>query len=219
MTDGRLVAEGLWRAFGPNDALRGASITVEPGEVVAVRGRSGSGKSTLLQCLGGVILPDDGSVHLGGACVDRLDDEERSRLRRTAFGFVFQFARLVPDLSALDNVALPLLLDRRGAAAGRRAAGDWLARLGVAETADRPAGSLSGGQQQRVAIARALVHAPSVVLADEPTGALDSVAADEVMALLVEETRGRGASLVLVTHDARVAAYADREVEIRDGVL
>jgi putative ABC transport system ATP-binding protein len=180
-------------------------------------GPSGSGKSTMLHCLAGIFTPDSGSVWFDGRRVDTLGDRERTALRRTAFGFVFQFGQLVPELTAVDNVALPLLLDgvRRRTAYGK--AGEWFARLGLEGLEGRRTGELSGGQAQRVAVGRALVTRPAVLFADEPTGALDSLTSEKVMDLLVDTVRAEGATVVLVTHDARVAAHADRRVTVHDG--
>jgi putative ABC transport system ATP-binding protein len=213
-----LLGADLHKSFGLTPALRGASIVVEEGEIVAVMGPSGSGKSTLLHCLAGMLRPDSGEVHFAGRRIDRLPDRERVHLRRTEFGFVFQFGQLVPELPAAENVALPLLLagQRRKDALG--AVGPWLARLGLDGLGERLPGELSGGQNQRVAVARALVAGPRLVFADEPTGSLDSVAADEVMELLVDAVREQGSSVLMVTHESRVAAYADRTVMVRDGV-
>jgi putative ABC transport system ATP-binding protein len=219
MTEPLLTATDLHLSFGSSPALAGASVEVAPGEVLALLGPSGSGKSTLLHCLAGILRPEAGEVRYRGARVDDLSDERRSALRRSDFGFVFQFGSLVPELSAVDNVALPLRLagDRRTAA--RRRATEWLERLEVGDVADKRPGEMSGGQGQRVAVARALVGGPRVVFADEPTGALDSFNGELVMDLLVGAARIQGASVVLVTHESRVAAYADREVVIRDGRL
>jgi putative ABC transport system ATP-binding protein len=186
--------------------------------VVAVLGASGSGKSTLLHCLAGLTLPDAGEVHLDGSRLDTLPDADRTRLRRTTVGLVFQYGQLVPELSAAENVALPLLLGKRRRPEALAAARTWLERLGVAEAGDQRPGQLSGGQQQRVAMARALVTEPRLVIADEPTGALDSVAAEQVMETLLSVVRASGTTVVLVTHDLRVASYADREVVLRDGL-
>jgi putative ABC transport system ATP-binding protein len=212
-----LACRDLHKSFGLTHALRGASLSVRAGEVLAVMGPSGSGKSTLLHCLAGVLTPDAGEVTLDGMRVDLLGDNRRTRLRRTIFGFVFQFGQLVPELPVVENIALPLLLagDRRRAALC--AARDWLPRLGLDGLHDRLPGDLSGGQAQRVAIARALIAAPRVLFADEPTGALDSVAADQVMEVLIDEVRAQGACVLMVTHEPRVAAYADRTVTVRDG--
>ena len=212
-----LEARDLHLSFGPTLALRGASLTVRPGEIVAVMGPSGSGKSTLLHCLAGILIPDKGEVMFEGQRLNALSDDRRSALRRDRFGFVFQSGQLVPELTAEENVALPLLLSgtRRGPAMA--AARKWFAILGLDGLERRRSGELSGGQAQRVALARGLVAEPEVLFADEPTGSLDSVSGELVMNLLVAAVRERGTTVVLVTHDARVAAYADREVVVRDG--
>lgn len=212
-----LTGHDLHKNFGSTRALRGAELSVGAGEVVAVMGASGSGKSTLLHCMAGLLRPDHGTVTLDDRRIDLLGDRTRSRLRRTVFGFVFQFGQLVPELPVAENVALPLLLvgRRRGAALG--AARDWLPRLGLDGLHDRLPAELSGGQAQRVAIARALITGPRVLFADEPTGALDSVAADQVMEVLMDEVRAKGTGVLLVTHEPRVAAHADRVVTLRDG--
>lgn len=212
-----LEGRDLTRAFGATEALRGASLAVEPGEIVAVMGPSGSGKSTLLHCLAGILRPDSGEVTLDGRRVDRMSGGARTALRRREFGFVFQFGQLVPELGVRENVMLPLLLERADRRAARREADAWLERLGVGEVADRLPGEASGGQGQRAAIARALIRGPRVLFADEPTGALDSIQGDQVMDLLTTLTRESGAAVVLVTHEARVAAHADREIFVRDG--
>ena len=214
-----LEARRLVVAFGATPALRGVDLTVQQGEVLAVLGPSGSGKSTLLHCLGGLLRPDAGEVHLDGRRLDTLSDTERTELRRTAVGVVLQYGQLVPELTAEENVALPLLFGRRGRKEALAAGRTWLERLGVADVAGQRPGQLSGGQQQRVAVARALVTEPRVILADEPTGALDSVASEQVMELLTGVARQSGTTVVLVTHDLRVASYADREVVVRDGLL
>jgi putative ABC transport system ATP-binding protein len=210
-------ARDVHLSFGPTPALRGASVAVAPGEIVAVMGPSGSGKSTLLHCLAGILRPDDGEVHVGGQRIDTLDENQRSALRRDRFGFVFQFGQLVPELTAEENVALPLLLSgvRRSQALSR--AQVWFDRLDLPGLQHRRSGELSGGQAQRVALARALVAEPQVLFADEPTGSLDSLTGEQVMDLLVASARDEGTTVVLVTHDARVAAYADREIIVRDG--
>ncbi|MFG3417214.1 ABC transporter ATP-binding protein [Micromonospora sp. NPDC048063] len=217
MTAPLLVAEDLHRSFGPTRALDGASLRVHEGEVLAVMGSSGSGKSTLLHCLAGIVRPDSGRVLFAGRDLATLTDAERSALRRESFGFVFQFGQLVPELTCLENVALPLRLDRVGRREAERRAAGWLDRLEVAEVAGKRPGEVSGGQGQRVAVARALVTRPRVVFADEPTGALDSLNGERVMRLLTAAARETGAAVVLVTHEARVAAYSDREVVVRDG--
>lgn len=212
-----LAAEGLTKSFGLTPALDGATLAVTPGEIVAIMGPSGSGKSTLLHCLAGIVRPDRGSVRYAGTELTTLSDARRSALRRTDFGFVFQFGQLVPELTCLENVALPLRLSgMRRKFAEDRAAG-WLDRLEVAGTAAKRPGDVSGGQGQRVAVARALVAHPKVIFADEPTGALDSLNGERVMRMFTEAARQTGASIVLVTHESRVAAYSDREVVVRDG--
>ncbi|HEY0486922.1 MAG TPA: ABC transporter ATP-binding protein [Mycobacteriales bacterium] len=219
MTDPLLIAEDLHLAFGSTRALAGASVEVAPGEVLALLGPSGSGKSTLLHCLSGILTPDAGEVRYRGSRLDDRSDEARSRLRRNDFGFVFQFGSLVPELTALANVALPLqLIGTRRRAAEQQARG-WLDRLGVAEVAGKRPGEMSGGQGQRVAVARALISGPRVVFADEPTGALDSLNGELVMEEFTAAAREQGSSVVLVTHESRVAAYADRSVVLRDGRL
>ena len=213
-----LEARRLVKAFGPTPALRGVDLTVDAGEVVAVIGASGSGKSTLLHCLAGLMVPDAGEVHLDGHRLDTLPDPDRTRLRRTALGLVFQYGQLIPELTAAENVALPLLLGKRRRPEALAAATTWLDRLGVPDIAGQRPGELSGGQQQRVAMARALVTEPRLIIADEPTGALDSVAAEQVMEALLAVVRESGTTVVLVTHDLRVASHADREVVLRDGL-
>jgi putative ABC transport system ATP-binding protein len=210
-------ARDLVKSFGETPALRGASLTVRRGEIVAVMGPSGSGKSTLLHCLAGILVPEQGQVWFGGQRLDTLSDERRSALRRDRFGFVFQFGQLVPELTAEENVALPLLLSgtRRGRAMA--AARQWFGALGLDGLERRRSGELSGGQSQRVALARGLVAGPEVLFADEPTGSLDSVSGELVMDLLTAAAREHGTTVILVTHDARVAAYAGREVIVRDG--
>ncbi|MFI7705315.1 ABC transporter ATP-binding protein [Nonomuraea sp. NPDC049480] len=212
-----IEARQVTRSYGRTPALRAANVSVTAGEILAIMGPSGSGKSTLLHCLAGIFTPDAGEVWFDGRRLDTLSDRRRSELRRTAFGFVFQFGQLVPELTAADNVALPLLLGRVRRGAARRRAISWLERLEAGELCDRRTGELSGGQAQRVAIARALVTGPKVVFADEPTGALDSLTGEKVMDLLVGLARQEGTTVIVVTHDARVAACAEREVVVRDG--
>ena len=214
-------ARGLEMSFGQTHALRGVDLDVAAGEVLAVTGPSGSGKSTLLHVMAGVLVPDAGRVDYHGADTTQdiatLDEAARSRLRLKEFGFIFQFGQLLPDLSALDNVTIPLLLagtPRRRALAQAR---ETLGELGLSEHLDKRPTQLSGGQAQRAAVARALVTNPRLLFADEPTGSLDSLAAERTMEVLLASVRSRGASLVIITHDARIAAYADREVTVRDG--
>lgn len=212
-----LVARGVTKRFGQTDALRGVDVQVAPGEIVAVMGPSGSGKSTLLHCLAGILRPEAGEVRFDGRRIDDLPDAERSALRRASFGFVFQFGQLVAELTAAENVALPLLLAGWSRRTALVEAETWFDRLGIGGLELRRPGELSGGQAQRVALARALVARPRVIFADEPTGALDSLAGEQVMDLLTATARTDGVSVVLVTHEPRVAAYADREVIVRDG--
>jgi putative ABC transport system ATP-binding protein len=219
-THGSLIgARDIVKSFGQTPALRGASMALSKGEILAIMGPSGSGKSTLLHCLAGIFQPDSGEVWFDGRRLDNLGEAERTRLRRTAFGFVFQFGQLVPELTAADNVALPLLLNRSRRKQAYGVAASWLDRLGLGDKGGRRTGELSGGEAQRVAVARALALAPKVIFADEPTGSLDSLAGEKVMDLLVSLAREQGTTVVLVTHDARVAAYADREVMVRDGLV
>jgi len=213
-----LIAEDLHKTYGATPALNGASMGVRAGETVAVMGPSGSGKSTLLHCLGAIVRPDAGRVVYAGREVSGLSDVDRSALRRSDFGFVFQFGQLVPELTCLENVALGLRLDGVRRRVAEQRARDWLDRLEVTDVAGKLPGQISGGQGQRVAVARALVTGPRVVFADEPTGALDSLNGEKVMVLLTRAARENGAAVVLVTHEARVAAYADRMVTVRDGV-
>jgi putative ABC transport system ATP-binding protein len=180
-------------------------------------GPSGSGKSTLLHCLAGILRPDSGEIRFEGQRIDTLGEEERSALRRDHFGFVFQFGQLVPELTAEENVALPLLLGGARRAQALNEAREWFKRLDLEGLEQRRSGELSGGQAQRVALARGLVSRPEVLFADEPTGSLDSLAGEHVMDLLVTASRQQGTTVVLVTHDPRVAAYADREIVVRDG--
>ena len=212
-------ARDITKSFGQTPALRGASVAVAGGEIMAIMGPSGSGKSTLLHCLAGIFTPDRGEVWFDGSRLDTMSEADRTRLRRTAFGFVFQFGQLVPELTAADNVALPMLLNRVSRRAAYKSAGLWLDKLGLGDKGGRRTGELSGGEAQRVAIARALGLGPTLIFADEPTGSLDSLTGEKVMDLLVGLAREGNTTVVLVTHDARVAAYADRVVLVRDGMV
>jgi putative ABC transport system ATP-binding protein len=214
-----LGARDLVRSFGQTPALRGAGVAVAAGEIVAVMGPSGSGKSTLLHCLAGILAPDSGQVWFDGRRIDALGENERSALRRDRFGFVFQFGQLVPELTAEENVALPLLLGGTRRAQALTAARPWFGQLGLGGLEQRRSGELSGGQAQRVALARGLVAGPQVLFADEPTGSLDTLTGEQVMNLLVAAARDQGTTVILVTHEARVAAYADREIIVRDGLV
>jgi putative ABC transport system ATP-binding protein len=212
-----IEARNVYRSFGQTQALAGASLAVPRGEILAVMGPSGSGKSTLLHCLAGIFPPDKGEIWFDGERLDSLSDTRRTELRRTAFGFVFQFGQLVPELTVADNIALPLLLNKQNRKSAYAAAQAWLPRLDLDGLGGRRTGELSGGQAQRVALARAMVAKPKLLFADEPTGSLDTLTGEMVMELMVSTARAEGATVVLVTHDARVAAYADREVLVRDG--
>ncbi|MEE1741769.1 ABC transporter ATP-binding protein [Streptomyces sp. BE147] len=212
-----LAAHDLRKAYGPTPALDGASFSIHPGEVVAVMGPSGSGKSTLLHCLAGIITPDSGTITYAGRELSAMSDAERSALRRSEFGFVFQFGQLVPELTCVENVALPLRLNGVRRKAAERTALEWMERLEVDDLGAKRPGEISGGQGQRVAVARALASSPKVIFADEPTGALDSLNGERVMELLTEAARSANVAVVLVTHETRVAAYSDRDVTVRDG--
>lgn len=212
-------ARSVRKSFAQTEALRGVSVQIGAGEAVAITGPSGSGKSTLLLCLAGILRPEAGEITYDDRRLDVLGEAERTRLRRREMGIVLQFGQLVPELTAVQNVALPLLLERHERASARRSALSWLERLGAGELADRVPAELSGGQAQRVAVARALVTGPKVVFADEPTGALDTVAGEQVLGQLIAATRDTGATLIMVTHDNRVAAHADGEIALRDGVV
>jgi putative ABC transport system ATP-binding protein len=213
-----IEARDLVLSFGETPALRGASLSVNRGEIVAVMGPSGSGKSTLLHCLAGILVPDSGEgVYFDGQRLDTMREAERSRLRRDRFGFVFQFGQLVPELTAEENVALPLLLAGTHREEALRAARSWFERLDLRGMERHRTGEMSGGQSQRVALARGLVANPDVLFADEPTGSLDSLNGEVVMDLLTRAAREQGSTVILVTHEPRVAAYADREVIVRDG--
>jgi putative ABC transport system ATP-binding protein len=221
VTRGQVIVEarGVVKSFGQTPALRSATLAVSQGEILAVMGPSGSGKSTLLHCLAGILVPDKGEVWFGGRRLDTMSEAQRSGLRRERFGFVFQSGQLVPELTAEENIALPLLLAgaRRGPALAE--ARKWPRRLGLDGLEGRRSGELSGGQAQRVALARGLVAQPELLFADEPTGSLDSVSGEQVMSLLSAAVRDQGTTVILVTHEARVAAYADREVVVRDGTV
>ncbi|MFD7558137.1 MULTISPECIES: ABC transporter ATP-binding protein [unclassified Streptomyces] len=212
-----LAATDLHKAYGSTKALDGAEFSIHAGEVVAVMGPSGSGKSTLLHCLAGIVTPDSGSVSYAGRELATMSDSERSALRRSDFGFVFQFGQLVPELTCVENVALPLRLAGVRRKEAEATSLHWMERLQVEDLARKRPGEVSGGQGQRVAVARALVTGPRVIFADEPTGALNSLNGELVMQLLTEAARSANAAVVLVTHETRVAAYSDREIVVRDG--
>ncbi|MEU4091730.1 ABC transporter ATP-binding protein [Streptomyces sp. NPDC026673] len=215
--DSLLTAVALRKSYGSTPALDGADFAIRPGEIVALMGPSGSGKSTLLHCLAGIVTPDSGVITYAGRELSAMSDAARSALRRSDFGFVFQFGQLVPELTCLENVALPLRLNGTKRKEAEGTARSWMERLEVADLGHKRPGEVSGGQGQRVAVARSLVTGPKVLFADEPTGALDSVNGERVMQLLTDAARSTRAAVVLVTHDARTAAYADRETVVRDG--
>ena len=219
-----LQAHQLRKTFGETEAMRGISLDIQRGEVVAIMGPSGSGKSTLLHCLAGIIRPDHGTVTYfeqpaTPLRIDQLSDAERTKLRRHQFGFVFQFSQLVPELTALDNVAIPLLLSGHSRAVAYDQAEHWLDRMGVHAKRHQLATKLSGGQIQRVAVARALAIEPQVLFADEPTGSLDSLNSEKVMELFLHAARANGTTVIIVTHEPTIAAYADREIIVRDGQI
>jgi putative ABC transport system ATP-binding protein len=214
-----LSARAIVYSYGSSPALRGVSVHLEAGEILAITGPSGSGKSTLMLCLSGVLRPDAGEVRYGDRIISRAGEAERSRLRRSDFGILFQFGQLVPELTAAENVALPLLLSGVKRKAAIAAATTWLDRFGVADLASSRPTEMSGGQAQRAAAARAMVTEPAVLFADEPTGALDALAGEQVMSQIVRVTRESSTSVVIITHDAKIAAYGDRELVVRDGTV
>lgn len=200
--------------------MRGISLEIKRGEVLAIMGPSGSGKSTLLHTLAGITRPDSGKVYFNGLRIDNLTDKQRTLLRRSKFGFVFQFSQLVPELTAIDNVAVPLLLNGINRKAAYQKAEQWLNKVGITDAKlNHLANQLSGGQIQRVAIARAMVINPEVLFADEPTGSLDSLNSELVMKMFIKTAKENGTTVVMVTHEPTIAAYADREIIVRDGKL
>ncbi|MBC8333148.1 MAG: ABC transporter ATP-binding protein [Anaerolineae bacterium] len=213
--------ENLTRIYGSGEAqvnaLDGVSLHVDTGEFVAVMGPSGCGKSTLLHLVGGLDRPSKGVVKIEGQDLSNLNDDDLTDLRREHIGFIFQFFNLIPTLSALDNTALPLVLGGMKPGDAQAKAAEWLAKLEVADRSTHRPEELSGGQRQRVAIARSLVTDPTLILADEPTGNLDSKAAQEFAALLREIVDRWERSILLVTHDPRISSYADRILQMKDG--
>ena len=206
------VSKAYDEAGRPHTVLADASFEVAEGQTVAILGRSGSGKSTLLNLVAGIDAPDSGSVRVAGAAIERLDERARTLFRRRSIGFVYQFFNLIPTLTVLENVRLPLELNGRPEA--DRLALEMLARVGLAERAASYPDRLSGGEQQRVAVARALVARPRIILADEPTGNLDAEVGDQVLALLLSMARAGGSTLIMVTHSRKVAAAADRVLRV-----
>lgn len=214
-----LIADEVSVRFGSTVALDAASLSIDAGELVAVVGRSGSGKSTLLHCLAGIVIPTSGSVRFGGQRINDWSERRRSDWRLRHVGLVFQFGDLVPELSLAENVELPLLLAGVERREVRRRAGEMLERLEIADLARRRPAEVSGGQSQRAAIARALAHRPAVVLADEPTGALDSTTGQLVLEALLVAANEQNSAVVLVTHEARLSSCCDREITLRDGAV
>lgn len=210
--------EDIKKSYGETHAMRGISLTIKRGEVLAIMGPSGSGKSTLLHTMAGIIRPDGGKIYFNGSRIDNLNDRQRTMLRRNKFGFVFQFSQLVPELTAIDNVAVPLLLNGINRKIAYHKAEQWLNKVGITDTKlNHLANQLSGGQIQRVAIARAMIINPEVLFADEPTGSLDSLNSELVMKMFIKTAKDNGTTVVMVTHEPTIAAYADREIIVRDG--
>jgi len=218
-----ISAINLTKVYGSGDtavcALDNVSLQIEPGEFVAVMGPSGCGKSTLLHLLGGLDRPTSGSVTIDGHNLSDLPDAKLTELRRHKIGFIFQFFNLIPVLNAVENAALPVTLDGVRQAEAKERATDWLRKVGLDDRLDHRPDQMSGGQQQRVAVARALVANPALILADEPTGNLDTRASEEIAALLRQVANEWGRSVVIVTHDPRIAAHADRIIFLKDGAI
>ena len=210
--------DDIKKSYGETHAMRGISLDIKRGEVLAIMGPSGSGKSTLLHTIAGITRPDSGKVYLNGSRIDNLNDRQRTMLRRSKFGFVFQFSQLVPELTAIDNVAVPLLLNGVDKRTAYKRAEQWLNKVGINDAKlHNLANQLSGGQIQRVAIARAMIINPEILFADEPTGSLDSLNSELVMKMFIRTAKDNGTTVVMVTHEPTIAAYADREIIVRDG--
>lgn len=214
-----IQAKNIKKSYGTQHVLHGVSLAVVPGEILAIMGPSGSGKSTLLHSLAAITPIDSGEIMFDGTNIADLNDNQRSILRRTSFGFVFQFSQLVPELSVLDNVALPLLLNDVPRTDAYEKATRWLGEVGLSEKHDSLPGEISGGQAQRAAIARAMVVQPKILFADEPTGSLDSLNSERIMELFVATAKQHGTTVIMVTHEPSIAAHADREIVVRDGKI
>jgi putative ABC transport system ATP-binding protein len=214
-----VAVSGVEHSYGSTPSLRGVSFTARRGQAIAVTGPSGCGKSTLLHVCAGLLRPQSGRVEVFGADLGARDEAALARMRRRTLGIVLQYGQLVPDMSLLDNVALPLVLEGRKRVDAEETASLWLARVGLADVQTAIPGQVSGGQAQRAAIARALVTTPMVVFADEPLASLDPQGADEMLQLLLDHVRDYRTTLVFVTHDNTVVALADREIRLRDGVV
>lgn len=213
-------AHDVKQNFGETRALRGINLDIRRGEVLAIMGPSGSGKSTLLHALAGIVPPTSGEITFNGTRIDNITDRQRTLLRRTKFGFVFQFSQLVPELTALDNVAVPLLLNGMTKRLAYDKAAQWLRKVGIDnDKMNHLSSQLSGGQIQRVAVARAMVINPEVLFADEPTGSLDSLNSELVMKMFIKTAKDNNTTVVMVTHEPTIAAYADREIIVRDGKI
>jgi putative ABC transport system ATP-binding protein len=216
-----IQTENLTKIYGSGEtavtALDHVNLKVDTGEFVAIMGPSGCGKSTLLHLLGGLDRPSEGGVSIEGTDIADMKDDDLTKLRRRKMGFVFQFFNLIPVLNAVENASLPVTLDGIKPAEAKKRAAEWLARFGLGDRLSSRPDQLSGGQQQRVAVARALVAEPALILADEPTGNLDTRSGDEIAALLRDVTKKYGRTVVMVTHDPRIAAYADRIIFLKDG--
>lgn len=216
---GIINARNISRSFGSTKAVRDICFTVKEGEIVAVMGPSGSGKTTLLHSLAVISPIDTGEIIFNGRRIDKLNDNERSQLRRQEFGFIFQLNHLVPELTALDNVALPLLLNGSRRSAAYDEAKRWLEIVDMSKQSTSLPGELSGGQAQRIAIARAMITQPKIIFADEPTGSLDSYNSKKVMELFISTAKESLTTVVIVTHEPSIARYADRTVVVRDGLI
>lgn len=214
-----IEAKDIVKSFGDLQVLRGVTLNVSRGEVVAITGASGAGKTTLLQIIGTLMSCDQGAISIDGVCLSRLKDKELSRFRNEKIGFVFQFHNLLAEFTAFENICLPGYIGGRDRADVERHAAELLALMGLSERRDHKPSALSGGEQQRVAIARALINSPAVILADEPSGNLDSKNRTEIHKLFFELRDRLGLTVVVVTHDDELAAMSDRKIVMRDGVI